>query len=257
MLLRRQRPAPPHPHPHPHPPHPQRNIILYCMKHRAAPWPCLFVEFWSQHWYLYSANMSTKTRWIFGPWRVILVTFRGHVGAFGSHCGSMLALGVPKRPKAPQSQILATFWAPFGSPRGALLRSFWHFFFAIGGIMSTFWCPFSGRGKRSKNGAPQGGGHAIRSRRRMFRESRPSSRRLHFGLHFWSILGGQVGTILLWGRPEMQTTYPEARVNFEYVSKQDESRMGVQRDRVPPPRPENPGHDRTKSTRSAGTGTGN
>ena len=23
--------------------------------------------------------------------------------------------------------------------------------------MSTFWCPFSGRGKRSKNGAPQGG----------------------------------------------------------------------------------------------------
>ena len=168
---------PPHTHTHTHThPHPQRNIILYCMKHRAAPWPCLFVEFWSQHWYLYSAKMSTKTRWIFGPWRVILVTFRGHVGAFGSHCGSMLALGVPKRPKAPQSQILATFWAPF-------------------------WCPFSGRGKRSKNGAPQGGGHAIRSRRRMFREGRPSSRRLHFGLHFGVVLGAKFATILFFGRP--------------------------------------------------------
>ena len=140
--------------------------------------------------------------------------------------------GAQGSPKSDFGHILGSFWEPSGSPFGVNLPRD----FQIGGIMSTFWCPFSGRGKRSKNGAPQGGGHAIRSRRRMFRESRPSSRRLHFGLHFWSILGGQVGTILLWGRPEMQTTYPEARVNFEYVSKQDESRMGVQRDRVPPPK---------------------
>ncbi len=64
--------------------------------------------------------------------------------------------------------------------------------------MSTFWCPFSTLVERSENGAPQGGGHAIRPRRRMFREGRASSLRLHFGLHFGVILGAKFATILLW-----------------------------------------------------------
>ncbi len=67
--------------------------------------------------------------------------------------------------------------------------------------MLTFWCPFSGLGNRSENGAPQGGGHAIRPRRRMFREGRPSSLRLHFGLHFGVILGAKFATMLLFCRP--------------------------------------------------------
>ncbi len=75
---------------------------------------------------------------------------------------------------------------------------------------SKFW----GLGKGAKTDLPRGGGHAIRSRRRMFREGRALSRRLHFGLHFRSILGGQVGTILLLGQPGMQTTCPEARLIF-------------------------------------------
>ena len=51
--------------------------------------------------------------------------------------------------------------------------------------MLTFGCPFSSLWKRCPNGAPKGGGaHAIRSRPRMFREGRPSSLWLHFGLHF-------------------------------------------------------------------------
>ena len=118
--------------------------------------------------------------------------------------------GAQGSPKSDFCHILGSFWEPSGSPFGVILARD----FEIGGIMSTFWCPFSGLGKRSENGAPQGGGHAIRSRRRMFREGRPSSRRLHFGLHFRSILGGQVGTILLLGQPGMQTTCPEARLIF-------------------------------------------
>ncbi len=39
--------------------------------------------------------------------------------------GQWWPLGVPKGPKAPQRQILVTFGAPFGSPRGALWGSFW------------------------------------------------------------------------------------------------------------------------------------
>ncbi len=66
--------------------------------------------------------------------------------------------------------------------------------------MSTLWCPFSGLGNRSENGAPQGG-HAIRPRRRMFREGRPSSLRLHFGLRVGVILGAKFATILFFGRP--------------------------------------------------------
>ncbi len=134
-------------------------------------------------------------------------------------------LGVPWGPQAPQSQILVTFWGPFGSPRGALLGSFWPKVSKSEGLCRLFGALFPVFETGAKRGLPRGGGHAICSRRRMFREGRPSSRRLHFGLHFRSILGGQVGTILLLGQPGMQTTCPEARLNFDYVSKQLSRRM--------------------------------
>ncbi len=51
---------------------------------------------------------------------------------------------------------------------------------------------------------PRGGGHAIRSCRRMFREDRPLLPGLHFGLHFGVVLGAEFGTILLFGRPGRQ-----------------------------------------------------
>ncbi len=70
---------------------------------------------------------------------------------------------------------------------------------------------FSGLGKMSENGAPQGGGHAIRSRRRMFREGRPLSLWLHFGLHFGVILGAKFATILLRGRPGDQNRVTKER----------------------------------------------
>ncbi len=58
---------------------------------------------------------------------------------------------------------------------------------------------FSVSEKRVNMEVPKGGGYAIRSCRRMFREGRPLSTWLRFGLHFGSILGAQVGTILLFG----------------------------------------------------------
>ncbi len=61
---------------------------------------------------------------------------------------------------------------------------------------------------------PKGAGHAIRSRRRMFRKGRQLSTWLRFGLHFGSILGAQVATILLFGRPGVQIGCQEACLNF-------------------------------------------
>ena len=46
---------------------------------------------------------------------------------------------------------------------------------------------------------PEGGGHAIRPCRRMFRKGRPLLPWLHFGLHFGVILGARGATILIWG----------------------------------------------------------
>ena len=43
----------------------------------------------------------------------------------------------------------------------------------------------------------EGGGHAIRPCRRMFRKGRPLLPWLHFGLHFGVILGAKFATILL------------------------------------------------------------
>ncbi len=80
--------------------------------------------------------------------------------------------------------------------------------------MSTFWCPFPVFETGAKRGLPRGGGHAIRSCRRMFREGRQLSTWLRFGLHFGSILGAQVATILPFGRPGLQIGCPEVGLNF-------------------------------------------
>ncbi len=106
--------------------------------------------------------------------------------------------GAQSSPKSYLGHILVSFWEASGTTFGVILAQN----LEIGGIMLSCLCPFSGLGERSQNGAPQGGGgHAIRSRRRMFREGRPSSRRLHFGLHFGVVLGAKFATILPWGRP--------------------------------------------------------
>ena len=128
----------------------------------------------------------------------------------------MVALGIPKGPKAPQSQMLVTFWAPFGSPRGALLGSFWPTNSKSEGLRRLFGALFPVSEKGAKTELPRGGGHAIRSRRRMFREGRPLSCWLHFGLHFGAILGAKVGTILLFGRPGRQQA-PQIDVFFKCV----------------------------------------
>ena len=124
----------------------------------------------------------------------------------------MVALGVPNGPKAPQSQILVTFWAPFGSPRGALLGSCWPKISKSEGLCRLFGALFPVSEKGTKTGLPRGRGHAIRPRRRLFREGRPLSRRLHFGLHFGVILGAKFATILLFGRPGGQNRLTKERL---------------------------------------------
>ena len=61
--------------------------------------------------------------------------------------------GAQGSPKSDFGHILGSFWEPSGSTFGVILAQH----FEIGGIMSTFWCPFSGLGKRSDNRAPRGG----------------------------------------------------------------------------------------------------
>ena len=82
--------------------------------------------------------------------------------------------------------------------------------------MSTFWCYFSGLGKKMENGAPQGGwgGHAIRSCLCMFRDVRPLLPWLHFWFHFGVILGAKFATILFFGHPSRQQS-PEKVVVFQ------------------------------------------
>ena len=48
----------------------------------------------------------------------------------------------------------------------------------------------------------------------MFREGQQLSTWLRFGLHFGSILGAKVATILLFGRPGVQIRCQEACLNF-------------------------------------------
>ncbi len=104
--------------------------------------------------------------------------------------------GAQGSPKSDLGNIMGSFWEPSRSTFGVILPRD----FQIGGIMSTFWCPFSGLRKGSDNRAPRwGGGHAIHPRRRMFREGGPSSLWLRFGLHFGVILEAKFATILLFG----------------------------------------------------------
>ena len=118
---------------------------------------------------------------------------------FGVILGQWWPLGVPKGPKAPQSQIFVTFWAPFGSPRGARLGSFCPEISKSEGLCRLFGALFPVSEKEATTGLQGGGGHAIHPRRRMFREGRPSSLWLRFGLHFGVILEAKFATILLFG----------------------------------------------------------
>ncbi len=63
---------------------------------------------------------------------------------------------------------------------------------------------FRCRKNERKRSSPGGGGHAIRSCRRMFREDRPLLLGLHFGVHFGVVLGAQFATKLLLGLPGRQ-----------------------------------------------------
>ena len=99
--------------------------------------------------------------------------------------------------------ILGSIWGPWRGTLGVILEAGSQI-----GVIMLFFCDFSGLGKRSENGAPQGGGHAIRSRRRMFREGRPLSTWLHFRLRFGIVLGARIATILPLGRPGGQQGPP-------------------------------------------------
>ena len=86
------------------------------------------------------------------------MTFRSHLGAFWSRLRAVVAPGDPKgdqaSPKSDFGHILGSWWEPSGSTFGVIVFQN----FEIGGIMSTFRCPFSGIRKRSEHGAPGGGG---------------------------------------------------------------------------------------------------
>ncbi len=72
--------------------------------------------------------------------------------------------------------------------------------------MDFFGVPLAGSEEGAKTDLPGGGEHAIRLRRRMFREGRPSWGRLHFGLHFGIVVGAQFATIPLLSRPGDQNS---------------------------------------------------
>ena len=76
---------------------------------------------------------------------------------FGVILGQWWSLGVPKGPKAPQSQILVTFGAAFGSPRGALLGSFWFKNSKVEGLCRLFGALFPVFETGAKRGLPRGG----------------------------------------------------------------------------------------------------
>ncbi len=116
--------------------------------------------------------------------------------------------GVPLGARSHSKMILGCFLQDFrlhlGSPEG----HFWGHFGAgfanpsdyVDFVVIFFWS----RKNERKRSSPRGGGHAIRSCRRMFREDRPLLPRLHFGLHFGVILGAKFATILLSGRRSRQ-----------------------------------------------------
>ena len=117
--------------------------------------------------------------------------------------------GGPGSPKSDFGHILGSFW----SPRGVRLGPFWPEISKSEGLCRLFGALFPVSEKGAKTGLPRGG-HAIRPRRRMFREGRPSSLRLRFGLHFGVILGAKCATILLFGSPWEPTGPPNRYLFF-------------------------------------------
>ena len=84
------------------------------------------------------------------------------------------------------------FWSHFWLLLGAFGEHFWgHFSSDIrnGRAYVDFLVPFFRSRKKERTRGCPGGGHAIHPRQRMFREGRPSSLRLHFGLHFGAKTG--------------------------------------------------------------------
>ncbi len=75
---------------------------------------------------------------------------------------------------------------------------------------------------------PKGGGHAIRSRLCMFREGRPLSTWLHFGLHFGVILGAQFATILL-KQPQKSKDLKHQKMLIKNEGRRHEAQRGCQR----------------------------
>ena len=132
--------------------------------------------------------------------------------------GPLWGQGVSQEtPRVTFFRILRHFWPPFRVPGGALWGSFWRMFCEMDLFSLIVGCIFRPLKKERKWSSPRGAGHAIRSRRRMFREGRQLSTWLRFGLHFGSILGAQVATILLFGRPGVQIGCPEACLNFVVI----------------------------------------
>ncbi len=87
----------------------------------------------------------------------LLLLFEVMLVPFGVLLEQWWPLGVPKEPKAPQSQIFVTFWAPLGSPRGALLRSFRPQISKSEGLCWLFGVLFLDSEKEPKRSSPGGG----------------------------------------------------------------------------------------------------
>ena len=119
----------------------------------------------------------------------LLESFEGNGGPLGSQRG-------PRLPKV-------RFLSHFGLLLGALGEPVWGHFaprFPNRRDYVDFLVPFfRSQKKKRQQGSKVGGGHAIHPRRRMFREGRPSSLWLRFGLHFGVILEAKFATILLFG----------------------------------------------------------
>ncbi len=161
-----------------------------------------FLESCSQSRNEYSASISTKKSEILG-------NFGGHCGDFGSQGPPKVTCRHPWRLRDDFFMVFDGFGVPFRVPGGALWGTFWCMFCEMD-LFHSFLETFSDSEKGAKTELPKGGRHTIRSRRRMFREGRHLSTWHRFGLHFGSVLGAQVGTILRFGRPGVQIGCSEA-----------------------------------------------
>ena len=135
------------------------------------------------------------------------------------------------------------FWSHFWLLLGAFGEHFWgHFSSEIrnGRAYVDFLVPFFRSRKKERTRGCPGGGHAIHPRQRIFREGRPSSLRLHFGLHFGVILGAKFATILFFGRPGGQNRLTKVRLNKNIQTGEKETPQGTRRGPPPPPTPAEP-----------------